>query len=89
MKRFIILFGFLFSVLFISGQNWVEQKTPTKKNIWSVYFTNVYTGYAVGNGGVILKTSNGGLSWKHKNSGVKDLLRCVFFPTEMVGYVSG
>ena len=89
MKRFIILFGILFSVLIISGQNWVEQKTPTKKNIWSVYFTNVYTGYAVGNGGVILKTSNGGLSWKHKNSGVKDLLRCVFFPTEMVGYVSG
>lgn len=49
----------LFFVNGATGQ-WVIQNSGTKKNLNSVFFTDVNTGYAVGDSGIILKTTNGG-----------------------------
>ena len=48
---------------------WLPQNSGTTKQLKSVYFTNVDTGYAVGHndtgdGGIILKTNNGGIDWE-------------------------
>lgn len=45
-----------------SGVNWSSQLTTSyNEDLFSVYFTNNLTGYAVGYSGIILKTTNGGV----------------------------
>ena len=49
-----------FSEQRIAGINWSYQNTGTINNLWSVYFVNTLTGWAAGENGTILKTTNGG-----------------------------
>ena len=42
------------------GATWTSQTSGTIYRLYSVYFTDVNTGYAVGDGGIILKTITGG-----------------------------
>jgi photosystem II stability/assembly factor-like uncharacterized protein len=44
------------------GSNWTSQlSTFYQEALYSVFFANNYTGYAVGQNGIILKTTNGGV----------------------------
>lgn len=72
------------------AQNWTP-KAPINGsvNFKGVYFTNDQTGYAVGTGGFIYKTTDGGLSWSAKTSGTTNDLEDVFFATNLVGYATG
>ena len=42
-----------------SGLNWENQTDNINPYLFSIYFANSNTGWAVGNGGTILKTTNG------------------------------
>lgn len=44
-----------------SGSSWITQETPTTTLLKDVSFINENTGWAVGHGGVILKTTSGGV----------------------------
>ncbi len=44
------------------GENWASQFSPTNNWLGDVYFVNAFTGWAVGNNGAIIKTTNGGVS---------------------------
>jgi photosystem II stability/assembly factor-like uncharacterized protein len=55
----------------------------------SILFTDVNTGYCVGDTGVILRTSNQGMNWTTINSGTDAALQSVFFANANVGYISG
>lgn len=62
--------------------------------VTSVYFPDQNTGYAAGytpnNGqGVILKTTDGGLTWVNDSSGTWNGLTSVFFTDSTTGYVVG
>jgi photosystem II stability/assembly factor-like uncharacterized protein len=46
-------------------------------NYWGVDFVNADTGWAVGEGGAIIKTTNGGDKWIWYESGVENTLRTV------------
>jgi photosystem II stability/assembly factor-like uncharacterized protein/PKD repeat protein len=70
------------------GTYWGLPSTmPSKLN--AVDFTSATTGYAVGNGGVIYKTTNSGAGWTLKTSGVSVQLWDVAFVNDTVGYVVG
>jgi hypothetical protein len=43
------------------GTTWTILTSGTTNNLYSVFFTDANTGYLVGEGGTILKTSNGGV----------------------------
>ncbi len=45
------------------GSNWVEQPINTNNSCNSIFFVNSTTGWLVGNGGTILKTTTGGVSF--------------------------
>ncbi len=63
--------------------------------IESIFFVNANTGWAVGTGGIIYKTTNGGanwgkISWKNDNPKVTDInLYSVYFINENTGFVAG
>jgi len=71
-----------------SGVNWASVTSPTTQSLNGVYFTATNTGYAVGNGGTVIKTTTG-TSWSAQSSGVTQNLNGVFFPSSSVGYAVG
>jgi len=60
-------------------------------NQWlnSVYFANANTGYAVGDHGTILKTTNGGTNWVALLSGTNQWLNSVYFADANTGFAVG
>lgn len=58
-------------------------------NAYGMDFVNANTGYIVGDGGVILNTTNGGASWAGQVSGTTNLLHDVFFVNSGLGFAVG
>lgn len=58
---------FLFFTVFLNAVNcyaqWVEQFSGTTAHLYDVEFINQNTGWACGDGGVVIKTTNAGTNW--------------------------
>ena len=80
----------IFIPLFLYSQSaWVTQNSGTNNDLWYVTFINENMGYAVGEGGTIIKTTNGGNSWFPQPSNTNDTLFCVHFINENIGSIVG
>jgi len=71
------------------GDSWTKQNTGTTNSLYSVYFTNADTGWAIGSLGIILKTTNGGSDWVQQSTGTTNYLYSEFFTNSDTGYVVG
>src|SRR5207237_10711756 len=69
--------------------NWTPQTSGTTAHLRGVRFLNVQRGWAVGDGGLILTTSDGGNTWTPEPSGVTTELRSVSFDSSGIGYAVG
>lgn len=58
-----LIFILLFLFMNNSYGQWILQSSFTNDNLYDVEFFNRYTGWSVGDGGKILKTTNGGTNW--------------------------
>ena len=67
----------------------VSQKSGTAANLMGVQFRDPGSGWAVGAGGIILKTGDGGKRWKAVASGTTTLLTGVFFADLRQGWAVG
>jgi photosystem II stability/assembly factor-like uncharacterized protein len=61
MNKYVISFVLLV-VISINGQ-WIQLQSGTTLNLNSVFFLNDKTGWVCGDSGIVLKTSDGGMSW--------------------------
>jgi len=61
-KNYFILFLYLISFLDSEAQ-WIQQNSGTGYNLYDIEFINEKTGWAVGDAGVVIKTTNGGTTW--------------------------
>ncbi len=74
----------------LQAQNWsVKTAINPAVDFSGVYFTTDQTGYAVGTGGAIYKTVNGGISWTAQTSGTSNALLDVYFSPNGTGYATG
>jgi photosystem II stability/assembly factor-like uncharacterized protein len=92
MKTSIYLFLFIFCFIhsiFTYSQDWNSQTSGITQNLNSVFFTDLSTGYIVGNGGKILKTANGGNTWILQTSGTTDNLYSAYFCNSSTGFAVG
>jgi photosystem II stability/assembly factor-like uncharacterized protein len=72
------------------NSNWVVQNSDTSYDLYSVCFpVDTMTGYAVGDYGTILKTTNSGDTWIPRTSGTSVRLYAVDFPVVDTGYAVG
>lgn len=69
--------------------NWTVLSSPTTKSLTSVYFTDINTGYIVGQDGYIAKTTNGGTTWATLSSGTTNRLTSIYFTDANTGYIVG
>ena len=82
------LFFFLLVTQFCFAQ-WFQQNSGTTKNLNAVIFTDLNIGFAVGDSGTILKTTDGGGSWLIQTSGTSNALRGVSFIDLNIGTAVG
>jgi len=83
----------LFTVFLLNANaqsvwQWQEPQ-PTGNFMRALDFINENTGYAAGNIGTVMKTTNGGMNWELKNIGFEIILLSIFFIDENTGFVSG
>ena len=67
----------------------ILQASNTKATLMSIQFRTLQHGWAVGTGGTILKTIDGGKKWQRVASGTTALLTSVFFVDSSNGWVTG
>ena len=72
---------------FCFGQ-WTQQQTPVKNNLRAISFYNERIGYAVGDGGAVLRTKNAGRVWEQMNFPYKENLTSVTLMDSMVVVVT-
>jgi len=81
---------FLFCINTVYSQSgWVQQTSGISTRLYSVYFANQSTGWASGDSGVILSTTNGGADWNRQNSGTTLPLLSIQFANENTGWAVG
>ncbi len=88
MKKFSILTIAFFAINCANAQ-WRTLNTGTSKNLNDTYFITSNLGYAVGDSGAIIKTTDGGVNWIIQNSNVIAKLSSVFFTDTENGYIVG
>ncbi len=70
--------------------SWAWQNPlPHGNGINDVVFTSADVGWAIGNGGMLLRSTDGGLSWSERNSGTDMDLTTVFFSDAITGWIGG
>lgn len=72
-----------------SQSGWFSQSGNTTNNLNSVYFLDSYTGFTAGNGGIILKTTDGGRYWNPVSSGISSNLIAIHFTSVSNGIACG
>ena len=77
------------SVIFAQNFNWTPQNSGVSVLLNDVYFSDNQTGWAVGDDGTIVNTTDGGQTWNTQTSGVTDILRAVFFIDNNTGWAVG
>ncbi len=85
------IFGLLIYISgFASAQQWHQQNPiPSAEDYHCIFFTSPDTGFIIGSGGIILKTTNSGNSWVNENGSTHNILYSVYFPTPATGYAAG
>jgi photosystem II stability/assembly factor-like uncharacterized protein len=73
----------------ISFAQWYQQNSGTIKNLHSVNFTDANNGWAVGDSGTILKTTDLGNSWNIQPSGTTHNLNDIQFVDANNGWIVG
>ncbi|HEX8517253.1 MAG TPA: YCF48-related protein, partial [Bacteroidia bacterium] len=73
------------------GNNWRRVNNTVATDLNDVFFATASIGYAVGNDGIYMKTSNGGMTWTAVNlhSSYKGDFNAVWFTSGTAGVVGG
>lgn len=88
MKKLSILLISLFIAAAAQSQ-WTTQSSGITSSLNSIFFIDASNGFTAGDGGKILKTTNGGTNWTNSTSGTTAQLNSIFFTSASTGYVVG
>jgi photosystem II stability/assembly factor-like uncharacterized protein len=88
MRKIILSFCLTF-ICYCGYAQWTTLSSGSTNDLRSVYFTDVNHGFAVGDYGTIVKTSDGGTTWIITSVGTNIQLHSVFFTNANTGYAVG
>ena len=70
MKKVILILLIIQCSLLIAQAQWFTQQSGTTSALYDIEFINEKTGWCCGDGGYIIKTTNGGENWIRQGFGV-------------------
>jgi len=83
---FIILLMIVYKNISSPQGSWERLNSPTDENLSSVYFVDSLYGWAAGNSGTIIHTSNGGDDWIIQDSKTENNILDIFFLDRNLGW---
>ncbi|MBK7964526.1 MAG: T9SS type A sorting domain-containing protein [Bacteroidetes bacterium] len=92
--QLLLVFALSFSTLQAQPQNWFQISSGTTKNLNTIHFPSPWVGYIGGDDSLLLKTTDGGLTWNSMNpSGINFLswnanIINLQFLTDSIGYLT-
>lgn len=92
MKSAIVAFHFIFCSAFCLNAQWNNLNSPTNVSLFSTWFSNYNTGYAVGgnlNSSIFIKTTDGGSNWDIITNTQTKWLYDVIFLNDTIGLACG
>lgn len=82
--------AFWVKILFVPiFAQWQNISIETQNELRNVHFLNAETGWIVGNGSTVLKTTDGGNNWLAQTPPVNDDYLSLFFIDEKLGWIGG
>jgi photosystem II stability/assembly factor-like uncharacterized protein len=90
-KIIIFIFFFILSISVSANDSWRKVTSRTYNTLSDVFFLNETIGWAVGSGGTIIKTNDGGYTWEAPKDilPINVWLYSVYFVDENIGYAGG
>lgn len=89
-----LIFSLLFILMGLQEISYSQSIWVTKfldningNELRKIQFVNDLTGYAVGGGGTVIKTTNGGTNWNVINVGLSGYIPCLYFVNGSTGYL--
>lgn len=75
----------------VPDSNWKVVNTGTNEDLYAAHFPSDKVGFAGGTGGCIIKTEDGGQSWKQSNNGIPSdfAMYSIYFIDEKKGFAVG
>ncbi|MBI5403920.1 MAG: T9SS type A sorting domain-containing protein [Ignavibacteriae bacterium] len=92
MKKITLIIVFIYYSLQITNAQWIQQNSGIQENLYDIKFINKNTGWTLGDGGIVLKTTNGGNNWiniPNPSISAGGILSSVFPVDSNVVYVVG
>ena len=89
MYNLIFYLVLLFPFLSLNAQTWQQQASGVGNSLISVFFLDEMKGWAVGNYGAIIHTTDGGENWSQQTSGTNKDLNSVYFIDTSTGWTCG
>jgi photosystem II stability/assembly factor-like uncharacterized protein len=87
MKKIVLVFALFLIISFQINAQWHWQNpTPIGKPIYDMQFLDNLNGYVCGYGGMVLKTTNGGLKWEELQVPTDGLIIRIFFIDKDTGW---
>jgi photosystem II stability/assembly factor-like uncharacterized protein len=77
---------FMLSSLAFSQQYWQKISTAVNRDLSKCYFVDSLNGWAIGDSGTIIRTSNGGNDWVLQDAKVKGYMQNIFFLNKRLGW---
>ena len=78
----------LFSPTAFCQVNWIQQNSNTTVTLWAIQFLDANNGYACGEAGTVVKTTDGGTTWSAVNISTANPVRDIFFITANEGWAA-
>lgn len=88
MTYFLRLFCLIFLFSSISFSQWIPQNSNSPRRLLTIYFLNENFGWAGGNDGSILKTTNGGIDWTYISIGTRYTVHAITFVDSLKGWAA-
>lgn len=85
--KYLLLFLILLANISFSQDYWLHVPSPTTRVLTKCSFVDTVFGWAAGDSGTIINTTNGGLNWGTQNSGITDYnIDDIFFLNRRLGW---
>ena len=88
MKNLLAFFFVIILFTSLTFSQWIPQNSNTNQRLLATFFLNENLGWAGGNEGCILKTTDGGINWNYYSIGTKYTVHAIHFVDSLKGWAA-
>jgi photosystem II stability/assembly factor-like uncharacterized protein len=88
-KKNILVFLVTSLSILYAQQYWIQKTSPTAKSLTRIQFVDTLHGWASGDSGIVIHTTNSGQNWVIQNTGFSGSIEDLYFVNRNLGWAVG